>query len=119
MGYRSEVMVAITVENEDNFKKYLEELKDNRFFHLIDGDTISTNGKDGIKLHWPSIKWYNTFGSYPEINEFESWLDEIVEDEGTSYHFIRVGEELEDVEERIEGDPNYWVYIDRSLSADF
>jgi hypothetical protein len=123
MGYRSNVTTVITVENKKNFKKYLKELKelkdDESMKELIDDAEFTDNGVDGIRLSWESIKWYNCLGSYPEIIAFENWLDKIAEDEDTSYHFVRIGEDLDDVEERIEGDPKYWVYIERRLETDF
>ena len=118
MGYRSNVAVVITAENK--FKKYLEELKTNEVMRpLIEEADFADNGEDGIRLSWSSIKWYNYLGTYPEIIAFEEWLDKITEDEGTSYHFVRVGEELDDIEEKIEGDPKYWIYIERQLSPEF
>ena len=120
MSYRSNVAIMITAENKDNFKKYLEELKTDKLLkELVLCGEISDNGVDGIRLSWENIKWYNTFGTYPEINAFEDWLDKIIEDDATSYHFIRIGEDLEDIEERVEGDPKYWVYITRKLETEF
>lgn len=120
MGYRSDVAVMITAENKENFKKYLEELKNDPLLkQLVSYGKMADNGRDGIRLNWESIKWYDTFGTFPEINAFEEWLDKIVEDEETSYHFVRIGEDLEDVEENIEGDPKYWVYITRQLTPEF
>lgn len=120
MGYRSDVAVIITAENEENFKKYLEELKTDKLLkELLDYGEITDNGVDGIRLRWDNIKWYNSLHTFPEIDAFEDWLLKIAEDEGTSYHFVRIGEELDDVEERVEGDPIYWVYITRTLEPEF
>ena len=115
MGYRSDVAVIITAENKDNFKRYVEELKSMQTGDFA--DEIKDNGVDGIRISFSDIKWYRDFG-FEEIDEFEEWLDKIEED-GESYHFVRIGEDLDDVEENIVGDPKYWVYIERKLEPEF
>jgi len=119
MGYRSNVAVMITAENKENFNRYLKELKeseDEALQSIIEDSDMADNGEDAIRLNWEDVKWYE---DYEDVGAFEDWLESITGDEGTSYHFVRIGEDLDDIEERIEGDPNYWVYIERQLSTDF
>ena len=114
MSYYNDIMVVITVGDEETFKRYLKELKAMEIFKH--GAKLSDNGEDGIKI---AITHINHWRSHENDKQFMQWLDTIEEDEDTSYHYVRIGENLEDIEENIWNDPVYWVYIERSLSSDF
>lgn len=117
MGYRSDVAVVITVERKESFELILNEL--NAMELVKKYGSISDNGVDGICIKWESIKWYTGFMGYDEINAFVKWLSKEAEEENISYHFIRIGEDVSDIEEKVEGEPLYWAYVERSITTGF
>ena len=101
MGYYSEVALCLNKNAHDKMLEKLETqdedtkthvqdlLKDAQKF-VFDGDTL---------YHWLWVKWYDYF---PCVGFIEKVLGELPDDyEATEqYKFMRVGEELEDNEER-------------------
>lgn len=92
MGYRSQVVIALTkhakdklvvsflrngVTNTEDFTRYLEAEDD-------DGNVL---------FHWDWVKWYD---GYPEVALWTNFLDEL---EWDDYRFVRLGEESNDNED--------------------
>ena len=105
MGYRSDVAIAIHKDLQGDFLTFLNTTKlmadifgDNSDFHL-DKDYQGEG-------HWlftcNSVKWYANFDDYKDIQVFENFMDAMEEEEEKrdKYRFIRIGEELEDIEYR-------------------
>jgi hypothetical protein len=105
MGYRSKVAIAI---HKDVQGEFLTFLNTERLMADIFGDRSCFNlDKDfQDKEHWlftaDSIKWYNTWDEYKDIQMFEKFFTAMDEANGTiqKYRFIRIGEQNDDVEER-------------------
>ena len=125
MGYRSDVALVITrdknkgegrgvsipeflalaklkdLDPPEAWKDYRAQIKwdDNAFLFAID-----------------NVKWYE---DYPEVQCIEELKSFTFSVEGLSYAWIRIGEELEDIEERFEGeDPPYGLlYVSRQLEV--
>ena len=121
MGYRSDVAIAIHKDLQGDFLTFLntEELMaqifgDHSDFHL-DKDYQGEG-------HWlftaDDIKWYASFDDYADIQMFEKFMDAMEEEEEKreKYRFIRIGEEIEDIEYR--GD---WydsdIHVKREIQA--
>jgi len=118
MGYRSQVLIALKAKH---IKRFLEQVVFTAEAKDIFDDwcKISTEFEDpddenGILFHWDSIKWYE---SYPSVNAVMTFIHNLPDDESrTDYYYIRIGEEVSDVE--LEG---YWwdnpfdIGIDRSI----
>ena len=95
MGYRSEVAIAFTDHAVRLLNAIMEHESAMRTLVGECENTINMNEEDkGGKLHWCDIKWYE---GYPEIDRMESLLQQIPDED---YHFIRLGEESHDIEER-------------------
>jgi len=105
MGYRSEIAIAI---HKDVIGEFLTFLKTTKVMHEIFGQYGFTLDKDFQgKGHWlfteSQIKWYTMMeDDYPEVDAFEKFFSLMDEDEKTEdkYRFIRIGEELDDIERR-------------------
>ena len=99
MGYRSNVRILITKED---FDKLLQGCK-TRNIDLLDTENLQVNTtRTGIDFEtknkieykyfgWDDIKWYTEFEDVGYIDGFIRELDEV--------HFIRIGEELDDIKE--------------------
>ena len=105
MGYRSDVAIAIHKDLHGDFLTLLktEELMAQIFGDMSDFQLDKDYQGEG---HWlftcSSVKWYTNFDDYKDIQMFEDFMDAMdkrSETEG-KYRFLRVGEELEDIEYR-------------------
>ena len=105
MGYRSDVAIAIHKDLQGEFLTFLntEELMAQIFGDMSDFQLDKDYQGEG---HWlftaNSIKWYATFDDYADIQMFEKFMDAMEEviEKREKYRFVRIGEELEDIEYR-------------------
>ena len=105
MGYRSEVAIAIHKDLHGDFLTFLntESLIADIFGDRSDFQLDKDYQGEG---HWlfraDSIKWYATWDEFPDIQMFEKFMDAMEEEEEKrdKYRFLRIGEELEDIEYR-------------------
>ena len=105
MGYRSDVAIAI---HKDLHGEFLTLLKTEKLMVEIFGDRSDFDlDKDYLgEGHWlftgEDIKWYTTFSEFEDIQLFENFMDAMEEviEKREKYRFIRIGEELEDIEYR-------------------
>jgi hypothetical protein len=93
--------------------------KDESFFELKE---IESNAIYGYELVLEQVKWYE---SYDEVKAFDAfktkYLDLIEEQEtGKQWHFefVRIGEELEDVEQE-QNDSAYVLSVSRTIECDY
>lgn len=101
MGYRSEVAVAVEIED---YKKYIEGNSD--FTDLLNEAEIITNNKV-VVINWQWIKWYS---EYEDIAKFNSVLYNIAKNDH-SYAFTRIGEANGDIEYVDAGEKDLGQYI--------
>mgnify|MGYP001287387529 FL=1 len=114
MGYRSDVGFAC----DPIIKQVVETVGewDKEFKELLDyGEDLAAGHAQG-RWRFDSAKWYD---SYPDVQIMENIMTmcDNVNDPGLcydSYGFIRIGEELDDVE--MKGEPSAFdLYVNRSL----
>ena len=108
MGYRSEVAIQFSddavrllyavAEHRGELKELLEEAET-----TIDLEADDISGK----LHWDYIKWYDGF---PCVDAVETIMMTIPDED---FHFIRIGEEADDITQRGYGDGE--MYVQRSI----
>ena len=89
MGYRSNIVLAI--EKETKLKAILA----NKFFDENEIETIKET-EDVIYYFMEDWKWYNLYKIVQNIDTFMDFM----EDEDILFGFIRIGENLDDVEFR-------------------
>ena len=120
MGYRSTVAIAIHKDLQGDFLTFLttEKLMAALFGGRSDFHLDKDYQDEG---HWlftaGSIKWYTTWDEYADIQMFEKFMDAMDEkhDNSAQYRFIRIGEEIEDIEYR--GD--WWdsnIHVKREIA---
>ena len=100
MGYRSNVVIVLSKEAKELLDAKLSTLPQETK-ESIEGVFSSANKhfihESGDELfHWSWIKWYT---NYPEIAFIERFLDTL-EDEDKEFGFMRIGEDLGDVEQK-------------------
>ena len=93
MGYRSEVVIVTEVKNKALIKTIEEgqgqpHSREQMFIKTWDGEITEI-----VKYEYEDVKWYPNYKYVADIMGFMS----IIEDEN-SYGFIRIGEDLEDME---------------------
>lgn len=115
MGYRSDIGMLITLpenvsakEIVDRFRKAWGE-KDFETDFEVDEDV-----RGCVFLHIDDVKWYENF--YEEVDN----VMEIVNNWEDTYktggiHFVRIGEEYDDVEEIVKGDVKEFLGMSRTI----
>ena len=121
MGYRSEVAILITLPENVSARKVINKFKkawgDYNFEEDFEVDTESVNGCVYIGTKG-DLKWYEgkQFG-YKEVNDFmelvRNWEDYY---ETGGVHFLRIGENFDDVEEIVSGEVDEFLQLTRSIS---
>jgi hypothetical protein len=114
MGYRSEV--AIMIYGTDEVMEEVKALYDT-LYNALDADTKksvdyleylmgneTTNGfsEGGFLFHAEDIKWYDGFSHIEFFKELFNQANDI----GASGEFIRIGEDLDDIDTNYTGDDN-------------
>jgi hypothetical protein len=121
MGYRSDVTALVyPAGGEHNLLNYdrLKTLMNTTFKDMLDtwGDYFNWDDRHRVlKFTAESIKWYD---SYPDVARFTVFLTE-VRDLEYEYEFIRIGEDMDDVEEDSTGDAENYMYVTRSIEVVF
>ena len=101
MGYTSNVCYQIAFKDRDTINKYIAlvmAMGGERVKALKECDIERTPyGEYRINFYTTSVKWYE---SYPDV-QAHMWLHEFAEErfpEDSSWVFVRVGEDIDDVE---------------------
>jgi hypothetical protein len=123
MGYRSEVILAVGPEVMPQFMVTLAKSPEARAMCFDEADRKNDYEEKGNMLFsWYDIKWYDSFEGVSAIQDFLDWCDSEsvpVSDEQRAqdksptpathidgdecYKFVRLGDEIEDIEERGSG----------------
>ena len=125
MGYRSEVVLVVGKEVVPQFMVTMAKSPDARSLCFSEADQREEDyeEKGSMLFAWSCIKWYDSYEGVRAIEDFLDWCDsedvpsQDAKGERVSgdecYRFVRVGEELEDIEERGSG---FWdVGVRRSI----
>ena len=126
MGYRSDVMAVFYTYDPTEYpamKLFIDEhipefFRDDEYMRLFSGGM--PKHVQGIKFTMNGMKWYP---SYPDVQGFEQAIEkfEKLSDGGDKWlwEFVRLGEEIEDVEERSCAEAESLLYVNRSIECDF
>jgi hypothetical protein len=124
MGYRSDVVAVFYTYETTQFPSIKLFIDENmpEFFKGNDHMNVfeTAKGLRGIKFNIPSVKWYP---SYPEVRQFEQTLEKFKElsaevDSKWCCEFVRVGEEIEDIEEHQSYNAENLIYVSRTIESD-
>jgi len=134
MGYRSEVVLVVGKEVMPQFMVTMAKSAEARAMCFVEAQRMNDyDGEGNMLFAWDGIKWYDSYEGIAAIADFLDWCDSEhvpVSDEQKAqdksptpvthvdgdecYKFVRVGEEVEDMEERGSG---FWdVGVRRSIS---
>ena len=133
MGYRSEVVLVVGKEVMPQFMVTMAKSPDARALCFGEAKRQEDYEEKGNMLFsWFDIKWYDSYEGVRAIEDFLDWCDSehvpVSEEQAKAdmsptpithvdgdqcYRFVRIGEEVEDMEERGSG---FWdVGIRRSI----
>jgi hypothetical protein len=118
MGYRSQVMFAVTeaAYNKHANQNVREALKDcDRAFEIEgaaqDHEGLPPKNNKIYYFYWDNVKWYP---DYEDVKIVEDFIQKCEEDGDCG--FLRIGEDEGDIERR--GEPNeYEIYVTCSISS--
>ena len=123
MGYRSDVAAVFYVSEARHFPVLKLWLDEN--FPIKEFDENIRWFNRGMVFECDDVKWYE---SYPDVQAFDAAQGKFIDlcnaevSEGTptfNYEFIRIGENIEDVEVEREGiDYEYLLEVVRNISID-
>ena len=130
MGYRSEVVLAIDAKIVPALLTAFARCESTQLLCTKECDELNTDydGAGNWMMRWESIKWYE---SYPEIAMLNDFIEALECDDlsefglkdltlsasdgyGELFKFVRVGEDMDDNEQRGYGFDN--IYISRGIS---
>jgi hypothetical protein len=126
MGYRSDVVAVFYTYDPNEFpsiKLFIDEhipefFRTDEYMRLFSGGM--PRHVQGIKFTMNGLKWYP---SYPDVQAFEEAIRkfEKLSDGGDKWlwEFVRLGEEVEDVEERSCSESESFLYVVRSIECDY
>ena len=132
MGYRSEVVLVVGKEVMPQFMVTLAKSAEARALCFDEAQRMDDyDGKGNMLFAWDHIKWYDSDEGIAAIGDFLDWCDSEhvpVSDEQKAqdksptpvthvdgdecYRFVRIGEEIEDIEERGYG---FDIHVNRSI----
>jgi hypothetical protein len=133
MGYRSDVAYTIRfvddhdTNNLQSFYTFLAEAKTKPECAIALSEVIVSDKKQAFYFTAEDVKWYD---SYPDVMSHHAlidlagdWVKQVFEGKlhcRIGYVFVRIGENVEDIEERFEGDYNYdWIQVERRINMDW
>jgi len=121
MGYRSEVVLAVSKDLMPHFLGVFAKTPDTRAMVFKHHDYMNEDHDDKgtFVVSWSNIKWYE---GYPEIDAITNFIDDCegdaidgIEEPWDHFRFLRLGEETEDMVEK--GHLNEWdICFNRSIS---
>lgn len=97
MGYYSDVYLKTTTEGYLLLRRFSDSITPVEHRPLQFVDSIYKTPLGFYKIEILSVKWYE--GRFPEVDNFMNGLDQLDEAE-VPYSYIRIGEELDDIEHR-------------------
>ena len=123
MGYRSEVVLAVSKDLMPHFLTVLAKEPEVRTLVFKQHDTLNEDwdGEGTFLVAWKEIKWYPNRGPIAAIEGFiEACEDNLIkgfdtEDQGDHMRFVRLGEDNDDYQEK--GTFHDWdIFMNRTLS---
>ena len=134
MGYRSDVAYTIRfvsdddTKNRQSFYTFLAEAKSNAaiagcfnaHWNGVEVDEVRLR----INFTADNVKWYEDYADVQcheaLINLANEWVNDELNNSEIAYRFVRVGEEVEDVESRTGGTAEWdWVNVVRAIERDW
>ena len=126
MGYRSEVTAIFYCHNQDDYPSMKLFVDENL---ASDGDWIKgciseeEGSKKYIKFYAEDVKWYESYASVIQFNNFIEAFKELADGDGSkltwAYEFVRFGEELNDIEVTDSNGADNVLHVYRGVDLNF
>lgn len=121
MGYRSDVGIEFySPEEHGKIAVVKMWLRENLPFKDWNEDAFRET-EDGYRFFVSDVKWYDTYSPIENMNQaiekFEELFCDI--DPCAACEFVRIGEEDEDVERRVNGEVEYRISVSKQIQFDF
>ena len=117
MGYRSDVYIAVAFAREEELKEVLAVYAIDPLVQKHDLLKAWEQREDNILyFHEDSIKWYDSSEDVQGILHMLSLMEHFYENRDEmqmAYRFVRIGEEMDDIEERCERGTGDGTLIDK------
>lgn len=112
MGYYSDVAITMRQNDFNDMVKYAVTKNNDYALRLIKSASLYENDiEDTITMLWNCIKWYEDY-------EDVSFITEFIMSNGVQHHFIRIGEDMSDVETRYTDDVHESTYVESYINTD-
>ena len=100
LGYRSDVRIVTSKKAFDRLNEIInKKIEGTEIDNLLDYCNVKKIGNEVCYFGWNDIKWYEHCEGYEDIDAVEDALDQLM-DEDLSYNFARMGENVDDYDER-------------------
>jgi hypothetical protein len=124
MGYRSEITAVFYTNEKDEWpllKLFVDENFPKDFENCLQMECEEPRRRWGFVFRVDDYKWYE---SYPEVQAFEEFEDRFkgtqkCEDGTWACEFVRIGEEMNDIEDRASFNADYVLRVERRIEIDF
>jgi hypothetical protein len=122
MGYRSDVHALFYTMHKEDLPLLKLFMDENYPKDLHDLEEISSNRIYGYEVKYDNVKWYE---SYDDVKAFDAFktkyhalLDEQEDGKKWKFEFVRIGEDIEDVELE-QHDSECVLSVSRSIECDY
>lgn len=113
MAYRSDVRIIVSKNGYEELKKYVDNNLpvEEKKYNLLENTDLKLFKDDQVLLGWNSVKWYE-YSDFKEVDSIMNGLKDLQEKE-YSYRFARIGEQMDDIEERyVDGNNDSNIYLE-------
>lgn len=124
MGYRSDIAIMLyahKAEDASVLKVWFEQFQEGIREHLYD-NRIAYNER-GILFHAECTKWYDQYIDVQFIENILRQFIDVFQTQDTqrayNYEYIRIGEDMDDVEEKSGYGGFRWMSTERSIKLNF
>lgn len=128
MGYRSDVRIRTTqkgyeimkIEVAEYLKKHKEKIEGETYdYNLFNHLSYLSHNENEVTFGWDYIKWYESC-NYIDVDAIMYSLGKLQEKE-KPYHYIRVGEEYDDIDELYYSSNEYVdsLYLVRQIQDEY
>lgn len=113
MGYYSDVAITMYQNDFNDMVKYVITKNNNYALRLIKLASLYKNDEgDTITMLWNCIKWREDY-------EDVSFITEFIKSNDVQHHFIRIGEDINDIETECIGDMYESAYVESHINIDY
>ena len=115
MGYCSEIGILITLPKNKTSEKIVNELT--KLMSDFKDNFDITHKDNWVYCHTKmSLKWYS---SYEDVKAVMEWINDFEDNYKTGgIHYLRIGESIEDIEEKVLGKPEKYIELFRGMDIE-